>query len=256
MSRGNIPGIHNYCDSWCERCAFTSRCSVFQQDSAASNEERDMRNEAFWDRLAKNLAKAHDMLEEAAKKSGVNLDELGSEFVEMEKAETEIRRSSREHVLAQLSYDYATITHNWLKSQPGMIDRLEKLKEELSMGTLEEHAVREKVSVIRESVAVIDWYSFLIHSKLLRALVSKAKFEQLDNDFEDHFNGTAKVALIAIDRSLQAWASLFSLLPDEEDHFLKVLSMLEKMKLGALTEFPNAMKFIRPGLDELDGWPQ
>ena len=24
-----IPGIYNYCDRWCERCAFTSRCSNY-----------------------------------------------------------------------------------------------------------------------------------------------------------------------------------------------------------------------------------
>ena len=24
-----IPGIYNYCDSWCERCLYTSRCMNF-----------------------------------------------------------------------------------------------------------------------------------------------------------------------------------------------------------------------------------
>ena len=26
---GFIVGVYNYCDRWCERCAFTSRCRVF-----------------------------------------------------------------------------------------------------------------------------------------------------------------------------------------------------------------------------------
>ena len=26
---GFIVGVYNYCDSWCDRCAFTSRCRVF-----------------------------------------------------------------------------------------------------------------------------------------------------------------------------------------------------------------------------------
>jgi len=25
-----IPGIYNYCDRWCERCAFSRRCRVFR----------------------------------------------------------------------------------------------------------------------------------------------------------------------------------------------------------------------------------
>ena len=24
-----IPGIYNYCDYWCERCAFTQRCGTY-----------------------------------------------------------------------------------------------------------------------------------------------------------------------------------------------------------------------------------
>ena len=27
-----IPGIYNYCDYWCERCAFTKRCRNFMTD--------------------------------------------------------------------------------------------------------------------------------------------------------------------------------------------------------------------------------
>ena len=32
-----IPGIYNYCDRWCERCPFTSRCMVY----AMGEEDRD-----------------------------------------------------------------------------------------------------------------------------------------------------------------------------------------------------------------------
>src|SRR5678816_4802270 len=29
IRNGFIVGIYNYCDSWCDRCAFTSHCRVF-----------------------------------------------------------------------------------------------------------------------------------------------------------------------------------------------------------------------------------
>ena len=32
-----IPGIYTYCDRWCERCAFTSRCLQFRLEA----EERE-----------------------------------------------------------------------------------------------------------------------------------------------------------------------------------------------------------------------
>lgn len=64
----------------------------------------------------------------------------------------------------------------------------------------------------------------------------------------DH-DGSAKIAIIAIDRSIEAWSELFTILPEEEDHFLKVLSMLERIKKSAIGEFPLATSFMRPGFD-------
>src|SRR5258705_10437955 len=28
LAPGNIVGVHNYCDGWCERCGFANRCVV------------------------------------------------------------------------------------------------------------------------------------------------------------------------------------------------------------------------------------
>src|SRR5687768_2257063 len=58
-----IPGIYNYCDRWCERCGFTSRCRVFAdegklrariergEEAVESEEPSDDANAAFWDML-------------------------------------------------------------------------------------------------------------------------------------------------------------------------------------------------------------
>ena len=75
------------------------------------------------------------------------------------------------------------------------------------------------------------------------------------NDPEDdsaQYNGSAKVAIIAIDRSINAWSALFGILPEHEDHFLKILSMLQKIRSMAIEQFPTALDFIRPGLDAED----
>src|SRR5262245_64481388 len=29
LAPGNIVGVHNYCDGWCERCGFANRCVVY-----------------------------------------------------------------------------------------------------------------------------------------------------------------------------------------------------------------------------------
>jgi len=49
-----IPGIYNYCDRWCERCAFTSRCLTFKQskEKFGDPDTSDINNAAFWEKLS------------------------------------------------------------------------------------------------------------------------------------------------------------------------------------------------------------
>jgi hypothetical protein len=254
MAKKNIPGIHNFCDRWCERCAFTSRCAVYENESSLSPDDHDIRNKAFWDRLSQNFTKAKSMIEEAAKKSGVDLDTLQLDLQDTEKKEDERRRTSEQHVIAKLSNEYRVVTDEWLKTQPGMMTKLEKLKVELEAGVEVQPSARDQIETIKESLAVIQWYSKFIYVKFVRALMSRANdyVTQLP-DAERDENGSAKIAIIAIERSMLAWSALFELLPEQEDHFLNILSTLEKMKREALTEFPSAMEFVRPGFDEEAG---
>ena len=49
----HISGIYNYCDRWCERCPFTSRCLLYamEQKDSADPASRDPDNAAFWQQL-------------------------------------------------------------------------------------------------------------------------------------------------------------------------------------------------------------
>ena len=42
-----ISGIYNYCDRWCERCAFALRCLLSATGQADDPELRDLSNEEF-----------------------------------------------------------------------------------------------------------------------------------------------------------------------------------------------------------------
>src|ERR1700754_1565819 len=97
MADKNIPGIHNYCDRWCERCYFTSRCAVYEDDKNPFPKGQEAGNKAFWDALAKNFAKAKHLLEQAAARHGVDLQELVIDIEEKEKTRENIKRKSRLH---------------------------------------------------------------------------------------------------------------------------------------------------------------
>ena len=77
-----ISGIHNYCDRWCERCAFTARCQTYalegEQDERSGPAEG--LNDAFWKRLETSLQKSKDMITRLAQEQGIS-SEIGRAHV-------------------------------------------------------------------------------------------------------------------------------------------------------------------------------
>lgn len=63
------------------------------------------------------------------------------------------------------------------------------------------------------------------------------------------FDSSAKVALIAIDRSIAAWLRLKEFFPDKTDSILTLLVHLDRLRRAAEKEFPEARTFVRPGFD-------
>jgi len=59
-----------------------------------------------------------------------------------------------------------------------------------------------------------------------------------------------QIALIAIDRSIGAWASILKRMPSREDEILIILVTLQKLRCNMENDFPDARKFHRPGFDD------
>jgi hypothetical protein len=73
--------------------------------------------------------------------------------------------------------------------------------------------------------------------------------EMLDGLAKDS-DGSAKIALIAMDRSLAAWAVVKDLLPQHEQAAGEFLRILDQLRRNFEGHFPNARNFVRPGFDE------
>jgi hypothetical protein len=104
---------------------------------------------------------------------------------------------------------------------------------------------------VREALETIDWDSHLIHVKIMRALDGRdeyprgAPFET--SAIQSDWNGSAKVALLSIERSERAWRVVAAVTMDEAAGVLA--DTLAGLRLDATGEFPNAMAFKRPGFD-------
>lgn len=252
-----ISGVYNYCDRWCERCTLTSRCLLFKMEEsrahrrgpAQSRRSRDLHQAAFWDDLATSFELAMRVIRREAKKHGIDLDSPGA-LAGMENDERERRRrAAREgNVLHRAATAYWKAAKTLLeKLRPELAATERALNTQVRLGTGEPHAVAAE---IHDALEVVHWYLWMIDVKLQRAIASRVDraAEPADNRPSDA-DGSAKVALIAIDRSIGAWARLRPHLSGAADAILDLLVQLERLRRAAEREFPHARAFKRPGFD-------
>jgi hypothetical protein len=253
----NISGIYNYCDRWCERCGFTGRCLSFKMQEtrarrrteASSSQRSDQENAAFWDDIAANLALTLRLVKREAKKHGIDVESQSAlDHASHDKRRRE-RRAAREgsalHVAAGAYSDAGRAVLHRLA--PDLREAEETLNVQLRLGT---GAPDSTAAAIRDALDVVQWYLFFIDAKLQRAVTSRLD-PRLDGDdlFPSDADGSAKIALVAIDRSLAAWARLREHLSGESDMILDLLVQLERLRNSVEREFPRARDFKRPGFD-------
>ena len=81
-----------------------------------------------------------------------------------------------------------------------------------------------------------------------RALIPRDNYEA--DEIQTDSNGSAKIALIAVDRLIAAWSILMEKMTDHEDEILKFLISLADIRKQTELTFPMARKFVRPGFDD------
>ncbi len=234
-----IPGIYNYCDRWCERCPQTSRCLNFSisEEEFSDPEARDIRNEAFWNKLSGILGEALELLKESAKDWGIELETLGS-IDDIENIK-EKDAAAENHLLCRIAKKYSELAEVWFRGR-------ETLFFEIAA------AAREGVS-IEEAAEVIRWYQYFISAKVMRAVRGNIdEKEERCDEFPSDSDGSAKIALIAIDRSIAAWAVIQHYMADCSQELIDIITFLDGLRQAVEETFPKARLFIRPGFDEID----
>jgi len=247
-----IAGIYNYCDRWCERCPFTARCAnfAFGEQHFSNPEDRDINNARFWEKLHEDFQLTMEMVMETSEKLGIDLTELDLQAAAEEQKQLEEAFHSHECVMA--AKKYSEMIKEWFDSTNGLFDQKEddlRLQADLDLpGT---NPFKEAAS-IKDAVEVIHWYQDQIYVKLLRAV--EGEFEETPEMLEEYpkdFDGSAKVALIGLDRSIAAWGVIRSHFPDKEDSILDLLIGLGRLRAKVKEVFPNAWSFVRPGFDDM-----
>jgi len=251
-----ISGIYNYCDRWCERCAFSARCLLYatekEDPDLDDSNVRDLKNAKFWRKLDSIFKDAHEFIRECAEEAGVDLEAIETdEAIAEHEAETE---NAKRHQLSIMARNYAAAVETWLENE---LVAAENLSDDARV-----QASREATAIdVHAALEVIRWYQFFIAAKVFRALMgSGSELQGIysdDNDDEINApqtdaNGSAKIALIAIERSLGAWRIMQSCVPDKIESVAPLMTQLENLRSGIEEELPLARDFIRPGFDEVE----
>jgi hypothetical protein len=252
-----ISGIYNYCDRWCERCPFTSRCLLYATEKADGtldeSELHDENNAKFWDKLEEIFKEVRQMIVDWAAEEGIDIETLKADVPGTEREQQ--KYDADHHYLSLAARDYAKGVQQWFAEEFAVE---ENIHDDLGGRT---SSAAEDIT-ISDAIEIIRWYQFLIAAKAFRALMSfeeelppdepSDRDEMLRVARSSDSDGSAKIALISIDRSLSAWRVLQSELPEKAESILPLLFELEKLRRGIEHTFPEARDFIRPGFDEHD----
>jgi hypothetical protein len=246
-----ISGVYNYCDRWCERCPLASRCALRAMELEDIDTDLDIQNSRFWRKLAENFAITRRMIEKECKRRGIvitkeSLEEAGRQE---RRKDAKVRRNS----LSKRASKYGFTVHDWFEKRPHMMAEKEQALEAIAVMELPGQNPVADAEEIVEAVSVLRWYQFFIGAKTARAVSGLVDMEEDGNEEEFAENdacGSAKIALIAIDRSLAAWACLRDHFPDEGDDILDFLVDLDRLRRETEKAFPKARDFRRPGFDD------
>jgi hypothetical protein len=252
--RDFISGIYNYCDRWCEKCPFTSRCRVYSTEAADSDlddpDVHDITNAKFWRKLESIFREAHEKIAVWAEEAGVDLESIESQAAIAEHEQRE--QEADEHQLSDLARQYAATVQEWF---------VEEFVTEQNVhdDMMVDSDAAQDISVTG-AAEVIRWYQFFVAAKVIRALMGRTRagddpftgaIDEAEVGQEDG-NGSAKIALIAINRSMAAWHAMEMCLPGKSDSIAPIFAELERLRWLLEQEFPDARGFIRPGFDEAD----
>jgi len=246
----HIPQIHNYCDRWCDRCPMIARCSIYDPKSMDPHGRSEEDSQQLWEEVAKNFQRTMEMLKEEAEKHGMDWDRLVEEAKTVEMTQPAMNPVESETI--KLAEKYRVDAMDWLSDELNE-QRIKAFEEQLisniKMGIINSRKTAFRVD---NALDILYWYVTMIEPKLNRALTGLHNDSFEDEDFEQSdANGSAKITMICIDRSMGAWEKIRTEIPEMADELLDHLATLSKLRKNLELIFPHHEAFLRPGFDTL-----
>lgn len=225
-----IPSIYNYCDGWCERCPFKKRCFYYHHE-IGNIKHHELTKEEFLDSMRCILEKTRYFINKEIGKRGIELKNLDDDSYK------QIQEEIKEHPLVKDGQKYSLIVSQWI------YDNRDYIKQKM-----DRRNIKQSEQQLFNDVQVIHWDHTMIPAKISRAI--HGLIDKEDSFAVEDANGSAKVALILVERSLEAWENLQAAFHEKEVEIFGITNQLSKLRNEILEDFPNAPEFHRPGFDD------
>lgn len=206
------------------------------EEEFSDPETRDIRNEAFWRKLSQILSETLELLKEAGKKWEIDPEAFESAG-DIESLRTK-NEAAENHLVCRAAGAYSSMVEDWVKRREGLL--------------FETALVGGGGVDIDEAFEVIRWYEYFIAAKIARAIGGRMEEEERDDELANDSDGSAKIALIAMDRSIGAWAMILHCNSFYAEGVLEIISFLDRLRQAVEETFSSARSFIRPGFDRID----
>jgi len=242
-----IAGIYNYCDRWCERCRFQSRCRLYRDmrrmervtdglldkadlEALQSDEEFEMEDAC--------TVSPRERAEFLQFVSEAHVEPSADEAARMDAAFERRSREQNAHPLTRESKEYADTARRLI----GVLDPL----------------LRDGGDPLAlESLETINRFALFIAVKTHRAVAGLLPpCEELGDDDEfrtSDANGCAKLVRLVVAESREAWRLLAQLPSVAADGVPSaMIARLDDLDTHLAAAFPEAMAFVRAGFDEME----
>jgi len=256
LAPGNIVGVHNYCDGWCDRCGFASRCVVNVSRPVARGPNR-VGDDPLLDHLKDRFDQVRTLV---ARRSTFSVEEVLNNLPEPT-AEDEARyrreegrreqRRKHDPILRE-AQSYTVLAHAWFETESdGMRAHADALVHRAEVEDVEDISLDELARIV-DAIQILRNDCFLIAVKLHRAIdgFEEERGARWSDPIQNDYNGSAKLALTCIDRSEGAWRTIDQWYPSCGGA-RALADQLAVLRTAVEQRLPLARAFLRPGFDGL-----
>ncbi|HUE84485.1 MAG TPA: hypothetical protein VMO26_00245 [Vicinamibacterales bacterium] len=223
-----IKGIYNVCDHWCMYCPATSRCLAYRCSPGVTHLREhgpgENSDEGDDDHLLESLMTIKCLAEAEGRRAPADIETFLSgdsqSLQRMFRIDDPLERQGRQYMVTSTTY-LATRA----ASSP--------------------HASSSTAGPT--ALEVFSWFHVLVPARIFRALLSASEAHHGVARRGEDALGAAKLALVGIDRSIDALTTLAA--EDDDPRVELLVAQLRRLGPDVERRFPAARAYLRPGLD-------